>query len=126
MTAWALAPLATVNYYQSVVAKMGPKVAADFVRLYMVPGMQHCGGGPGPDSFGDAPSGTKEDPQHSMSAALERWVEAGIAPDKIIATKYAGKDVVRTRPLCPYPKVARYLGTGSTDEATSFTCAEPK
>jgi hypothetical protein len=122
----ALAPLATVNYYQSVVAKMGPKVAADFVRLYMVPGMQHCGGGPGPDSFGDAPSGTKEDPQHSMSAALERWVEAGIAPDKIIATKYAGKDVVRTRPLCPYPKVARYLGTGSTDEATSFTCAEPK
>jgi hypothetical protein len=121
----ALAPMATVDYYQSVVAKMGPKVATEFVRLYMVPGMQHCGGGPGPDSFGATP-GPKEDAQHSMSAALERWVETGIPPDKIIATKYAGKDVARTRPLCPYPKVARYLGKGSTDEATSFTCVEPK
>jgi feruloyl esterase len=118
----ALAPLATVDYYQSVVTKMGPKVAAEFVRLYMVPGMQHCGGGPGPDSFGATPSGPKEDPQHSMSATLERWVEAGIPPDKIIATKYAGKDVVRARPLCPYPQVARYSGTGSTDDAVNFKC----
>jgi hypothetical protein len=118
----ALAPKATVNYYQSVAAKMGPKVTAEFVRLYMVPGMQHCGGGPGPDSFGATTSGPKEDAQHSMSAALERWVEAGIPPDKIIATKYAGKDVVRTRPLCPYPQVARYSGTGSTDDAANFKC----
>jgi Tannase and feruloyl esterase len=118
----ALAPLASVNYYQRVVAKMGPKVAAEFVRLYMVPGMQHCSGGPGPDSFGATPSGSKEDPLRSMSAALERWVEAGIPPDKIIATKYSGKDVVRTRPLCPYPQVARYSGTGGTDDAANFKC----
>jgi feruloyl esterase len=118
----ALAPMATVNYYQSVLAKMGPKESADLVRLYMVPGMQHCGGGPGPDSFGATPGGPKEDAQHSMSSALERWVETGIPPDKIIATKYAGKDVVRTRPLCPYPQVARYSGTGSTDDAANFKC----
>jgi feruloyl esterase len=122
----ALAPLATVDYYQSVVAKIGPKEAAGFVRLYMVPGMQHCGGGPGPDSFGATPSGPKEDSQHSMSAALERWVETGIPPDKIIATKYAGKDVVRTRPLCPYPQVTRYSGTGSTDDAANFKCVVDK
>jgi hypothetical protein len=122
----ALAPLATVNYYQSVVAKMGAKDTTGFVRLYMVPGMQHCGGGPGPDSFGATPSGTKDDAQHSLSAALERWVEAGIPPDKIIATKYAGKDVVRTRPLCPYPQVAKYLGSGNTDDAASFKCVESK
>jgi hypothetical protein len=122
----ALAPLATINYYQSVVSKMGPKDAAGLVRLYMVPGMQHCGGGPGPDSFGATPSSPKEDAQHSMSAALERWVETGVPPDKIIATKYMGKDVVRTRPLCPYPQVAKYSGSGSTDDAANFKCVESK
>jgi hypothetical protein len=122
----ALAPLASVDYYQSVVAKMGPKDAAGFVRLYMVPGMQHCAGGPGPDSFGATPSGPREDPLRSMSAALERWVETSIPPDKIIATKYAGKEVVRTRPLCPYPQVARYAGSGSTDDAANFKCVDSK
>ena len=122
----ALAPLASVNYYQSVVSKMGQKQAADFVRLYMIPGMQHCGGGPGPDSFGATPSSPKEDAQHSMSAALERWVETGVPPDKIIATKYMGKDVVRTRPLCPYPQVARYSGTGGADDEANFKCVVGK
>jgi Tannase and feruloyl esterase len=122
----ALAPMATVNYYQSVVSKMGQKQAAEFVRLYMVPGMQHCGGGPGPDSFGATPGGPANDSKHSMSAALEAWVETGVAPGKIIASKYAAGSAVRSRPLCPYPQVARYSGSGSTDEATSFTCADPK
>ncbi len=85
----ALAPTATVNYYQSVVAKMGQKQTGDFVRLYMVPGMQHCGGGPGPDSFGATPGGHLTDSGHNMSVALEDWVEKGVAPGKIIATKYA-------------------------------------
>ncbi len=113
----ALAPLATINYYESVVAKMGQKQTADFVRLYMVPGMQHCGGGPGPDSFGAASADPKDDPKHSLSVALEGWVEKGTMPGSIVATKYAAGSAVRTRPLCPYPQVARYSGTGSTDEA---------
>jgi hypothetical protein len=98
-------PVGTVNYYQSVVAKMGRKETADFVRLYMVPGMQHCFFGPGPDSFGAAPGGPQADSEHSMSAALEGWVEKGTAPDKIIAAKFARGNIVRTRPLCPYPKL---------------------
>jgi feruloyl esterase len=118
----ALAPIATVNYYQSVAAKMGQKQTGDFVRLYMVPGMQHCGGGPGADSFGATPGGHLTDSGHNMSVALEDWVEKGVAPGKIIATKYAGADAVRTRPLCPYPQVARYSGTGSTDDAANFKC----
>ncbi len=122
----ALAPMATVNYYQKVVAKFGQKQAADFVRLYMVPGMQHCGGGPGADSFGATPGATRSDPEHSMTAALEAWVEKDLPPAKIVAIKYNAADVVRTRPLCPYPQVARYFGKGSTDEAANFKCVEGK
>ena len=123
----ALAPSATVNYYQSVVSKMGQKPTAEFVRLYMVPGMQHCGGGPGTDSFGATPAGPATDPQHSMSAALEAWVEQKNAPPtKIVATKYADGHAVRTRPLCPYPQVARYSGSGSSDDAANFKCIESK
>jgi feruloyl esterase len=114
-----LSPMGTVDYYNSVVTKMGRKGAEGFSRLYMVPGMQHCYGGPGPNTFGGA-----------MTAALERWVEDGVAPGAIIATKYKtdgdpASGVLRTRPLCPYPQVARYKGTGSTDEAANFTCKAP-
>ena len=118
----ALAPIATVNYYQNVIAKMGQKPTTDFVRLYMVPGMQHCGGGPGADSFGATPGGPQSDAGHSLSTALEGWVEKNAAPDKIIATKYSSGQAVRTRPLCPYPQVAKYSGSGSTDDAANFTC----
>ena len=119
----------TVNYYQSVVSKMGRKQADEFVELYMVPGMQHCGGGPGPNDFG-AGVVPGADPEHSMSAALERWVEKGAGPDKIIATKYKADNnhangVLRTRPLCRYPMVAHYQGSGSTDDASNFTCIAP-
>jgi len=118
----ALAPLATINYYHSVMTKMGAKQTADFVRLYMVPGMQHCGGGPGPDSFGATP-GTRHADGESMSAALEHWVEDRTAPDKIVAAKFDAGKIMRTRPLCPYPQTAKYSGSGSTDEAANFTCA---
>ena len=126
----ALVPTATVNYYENVVAKMGPKDTAGFVRLYMVPGMNHCAAGPGPNSFGSGPA-RSVDPDFSMFAALERWVEIGTAPDKIIATKYKmdgnpASGVSRTRPLCPYPQVARYKGSGSADEAANFACVEAK
>jgi feruloyl esterase len=81
--------------------------------------LQHCYGGPGPNTFGGP-----------MTAALERWVEEGVAPAAIIATKYKtdgdpASGVVRTRPLCPYPQVARYKGTGKTNETANFTCKEP-
>jgi feruloyl esterase len=127
----AEAPLGTVNYYESVVSKMGQKNTADFVRLYMVPGMQHCIGGPGPDSFGGLTPGAPADPQHSMSVAVERWVEKGVAPEQIIATKYKidgnlASGAVLTRPLCPYPQVAKYRGAGSTDEAANFVCVESR
>ena len=76
----------------------------------MAPGMGHCGGGPGPNQF-------------DALTALEQWVEKGVAPDKLLATHSTNGKVDRTRPLCPYPQVARYKGTGSIDEAANFTCA---
>jgi len=115
----AIAPVNTVNYYQTVVSKMGPKQAAGFVELYMVPGMQHCGGGPGPSEFGALVPNTL-DPEHSMARALEHWVEDGVAPKDVIA-----KSANRTRPLCPYPQVAKYKGSGSTDDASNFVCEAP-
>jgi feruloyl esterase len=114
---------ATVDYYQSVAAKMGN--TNPFLRLYLAPGVQHCAGGPGPDSFGQGtvPHG---DPQHDLAAALERWVEQGVAPEQIVASKVKAGAVVRTRPLCPYPQVARWSGSGSTDDAANFTCVAAK
>jgi hypothetical protein len=124
----AIPPLNAINYYQSVVSKMGAKEAGGFVRLYMVPGMQHCSGGPGPNVFGQSTVAEK-DPQHDMSAALELWVEKGTAPAEIVATKYKGDTpatgVLRTRPLCAYPLVARWKGNGSSDDAANFACVKP-
>ncbi len=121
----ALTPLNTINYYNSIVEKIGPRKAEQFVRLYMVPGMQHCGGGPGPSRF----ALTWTDPQHDMLLALEQWVERGMAPGTIIAEKPAAPgsqvQIGRTRPLCPYPQVARYKGSGSIDDAVNFSCVAP-
>ncbi len=118
---WSDAAIAagnTINYYESVVAKLGKKQAGTFVRLFMVPGMQHCGGGSGPNSFGQFGVGAG-DAEHDIDAALERWVEQGTAPERIIATN---RDRARTLPLCAYPLTARYKGSGSTGDAASFTC----
>lgn len=125
----ALAPLNTVNYYDSVESRMGESTVAAFARLYMVPGMQHCDGGPGPDSFGQTGPTTHADPQHNIALALQQWVESGVAPASIIATKYVGDDpgkgVKMTRPLCPYPQAATWTGKGSTDDAANFVCKLP-
>ena len=112
-------------YYGAVQKKMGPQTAS-FTRLYMAPGVFHCRGGPGPDAFGGSgvPSPTP-DPDHDLLMALVAWVEQGRAPERIIASKVENGRVVRTRPLCPYPAVARYRGQGSTDEAASFECRVP-
>ncbi len=122
----ALPPVNTINYFQSVVAKLGQRQANGFMRLYMAPGVQHCAGGPGPDTFGQMVTSAQSDPQHDLTLALERWVEQGVAPDQVIATKRQGANqqaqASRTRPLCPYPQVARYKGSGSTDDAANFNC----
>jgi hypothetical protein len=125
----AITALNTINYYDSVVAKMGQKNVDSFVRLYMVPGVQHCGGGPGPDYFGEVGRLTFDDPSHSLDASLEQWVEKGAAPGTIIASKYPDKDhhhVTMTRPLCPYPQAAKYKGGGDANEAGNFECAAGK
>jgi feruloyl esterase len=116
-TGWAdpvVPPQDTVAYYDAVVKAMGGlEKTRDFYRFFLAPGMGHCGGGPGPNQF-------------DMLTALEQWVEKGVAPDRIVATHSTNARVDRTRPLCMYPLVARWKGSGSTDEAVNFACvAEP-
>ncbi|HEY7389260.1 MAG TPA: tannase/feruloyl esterase family alpha/beta hydrolase [Bryobacteraceae bacterium] len=111
---WAdtiLEPLMGVNYYEQAVAKNGPETS-DFFRLFMAPGMAHCGGGNGPDR------------KDSVTAIVD-WVEKDKAPASIIASRVVNQHVVRTRPLCPYPQVARYSGQGSIDDASNFRCVAP-
>lgn len=131
----AIPPLSTVNYYKSVIATMGERRTRSFVRLFMVPGMQHCGEGPGASSFGADEAAAPFNAADNMFDALENWVEHGVAPEKIIATKYEkGADpksgVEMTRPLCAYPLTAKYSGSGSPKNAANFACvnlpAEPK
>ena len=122
----AIPALNTVHYYGEVEAKSGHE-ADSFVRLYMVPGMQHCDGGTGPDTFGTSGSWSANDPQHNVRIALEDWVEHGTAPGTIIAAKVAegasqGSPTM-TRPLCPYPQAAKYNGSGDPNNAESFVCA---
>jgi feruloyl esterase len=100
-------PLSTLKYVTAAEAKLG-KDADKSLRLFMVPGMYHCRGGPGPDSF-DALS------------ALESWVEKGVPPASI---KAENKTKGFTRPLCPYPQVAKYKGTGDQNDAANFACAK--
>ncbi len=126
-----ISPLNTVNYYNSVVATIGSQTADESLRLYMVPGMQHCGGGPGATSFGQDEAASRSSADHDIFAALVEWVEDGKAPSTIVATKYGEDDppknakpqVEMTRPLCPYPQAAKYNGTGDKSLATSFVCA---
>lgn len=101
----AISPLNSIDYFESVQKKMGD--TGEFYRLFMVPGMEHCAGGPGPNDF-------------DAMGALVSWVEDGNPPDHILASRPG-----RTRPLCPYPKVAKYDGSGSTDNAINFTCGTP-
>jgi Tannase and feruloyl esterase len=105
--------LNTIKYYKAVVDRLGgPAKASSSVRLFLAPGMGHCGGGEGPNAF-------------DKVGALERWVEQGTAPDRLNATHSTDGKVDRTRPLCAYPQVARYTGTGSIDDAANFVCRAP-
>ena len=112
-----IAPQNSINYYDSVVGAMGgAEKVKNSMRLFMAPGMNHCFGGDGPFVF-------------DTFTTLEQWVEKGKAPDQIIAAHFAGGGVSsakpdRTRPLCPYPQVAKYKGSGSTDDAANFVCSK--
>lgn len=119
----AIPALNTVNYYESVIAKVGRANANSFTRLYMVPGMQHCGGGPGPENFGEALDATAADPQHNIRITLENWVEKGTAPGSFVVSKAATANSPEvTRPLCPYPQAAKYKGSGDPNRAENFVC----
>jgi hypothetical protein len=122
----AISALNTTNYYDSVVGRMGTRDTEAFLRLYMVPGMLHCGGGPGTDSFGQSGGPELKDAQHNVQLSLEQWVEKGSAPAEIVATKFQGAgtsaSVRMTRPLCPYPQEAKYKG-GDSNDASSFVCS---
>jgi len=106
----ALVPAsAVVDYYGRVESAIGAQATRRSVRLYMVPGMIECNGGPGTDTF-------------DMLDVIRRWVERGQAPTDVLASRVEYGKVVRTRPLCPYPQLATYKGKGSTDDAKNFVC----
>jgi feruloyl esterase len=126
-----IAPLHTVEYYDSVVARVAgynafpPTITPQsafykaalkktqlFARLFMVPGMQHCNGGPGPNTF-------------DVLGTLVQWVENGVAPDKMIASHSTSGVVDSTRPLCPYPQVAKWTGVGNINDAANYVCQDP-
>ena len=126
-------PEFNIQYYERVIARMGKDDAAalkqtqDFYRLFVVPGMGHCSSGPGPNAFGGlAQPAVPIDPQHDILSALEQWVEHGVAPAQLIATKYVKDDpkqgIAMQRPVCPYPQEAEYKGRGSTADAANFAC----
>jgi Tannase and feruloyl esterase len=121
-----------INYFDSVVASQkGLDKTQAFFRAFLVPGLYHCSGGPGPIAFGTAgdPPASQNDADHNILRALERWVETGTAPAQVVATKYVDNDakkaVVFQRPLCPYPQVAMYKGSGDMNDAANFSCRVP-
>ena len=107
-------PANTINYLTQVTKTLGGGKQEDWMRLFLLPGVGHCGGGVGPD-------------QADFLTALEQWREHGAAPAQIVASRNLGRAALppMTRPLCPYPQLAKYSGTGSTDDAKSFVCAAP-
>jgi feruloyl esterase len=123
----SVSPLETIDYYKSVVATAtgagafgdgteaflhGVNQTEQFIRLFIVPGMDHCGGGPGPNTF-------------EAFGSLVNWVEHKQAPGKMIASHLTAGQVDRMRPLCPYPMTSQYTGQGSTDDAAGFVCKLP-
>lgn len=113
----ALSPMKTILFYEQLadLTKGGYPALQKNVRLFMVPGMQHCGGGPGPNVF-------------SLLTALDAWVDQGLAPDQILATKYTNdrrtEPVVRRMPLCKFPEQAKYSGAGDVNDAVNWSCSE--
>jgi feruloyl esterase len=105
-------PLNSVIYHNNVLKTVGKEKAANSIALFMIPGMNHCAGGPGTDTF-------------DKVKVIEEWVEQGKKPTQIVASHLLNGQVDKTRPLCPYPQVAKYKGAGSTDDASNFSCVAP-
>lgn len=134
----AVSALSSIEYFEKVQSFLSKypdarsdssRTVSDFYRLFMVPGMGHCVGGAGPNKFGNLPMSygpTSNDPNRDIFAAMERWVEKGTAPDKIIGTETIPADPSKpmSRPLCPYPQSAKYKGSGDPIDAANFVCGK--
>lgn len=125
-------PAQTIAFYDDTIQKTGGvEPTQAFARLFLAPGVMHCGGGGGPNTFNSATDATRRPPSadadHDLFTALEQWVEQGAAPDRVIATRYVdndrGRGVEIQRPLCAYPARAWYRGEGDPGEARNFTCS---
>jgi hypothetical protein len=130
----AITALSSIDYYEDVRTFLDrfpdPRSenadVDDFYRLFLVPGMGHCSGGIGPSSFGNGFLSARTDAEHDLLSALEAWVEQDTVPEKLIGAGTAGDPTATlTRPLCPYPQTARYLGRGNSNDAANFECALP-
>jgi len=113
---WAdtqVTPLNSIDYFQKVASRIGAPIVGTSIQLYMVPGMNHCNGGPGTDQF-------------NKITALEQWMATGTAPETIPASRVTNGVVDRTRPLCTFGRVAKWNGTGSSDDAANFSCVAPE
>jgi hypothetical protein len=126
----AISPANTVAYFESVEQRMGKEKVGTFVRLYMIPGMEHCVNGPGASAFGQFGAETAKGPKYGLFDSLEDWVEKGSPSENVFATKYepgpnGAMKAAFTRPLCAYPKVARYTGSGDATDAANFACVAP-
>jgi feruloyl esterase len=126
----AIPPTSSIGYYEEVAAKLGGRQKlASFYRLFMAPGMQHCGGGLGPSAVGGVfgPNPPIRDPAHDLVSALAQWVENGAAPLEITATLYRdgdpAKGIAAQRPWCTYPLVAHFSGQGAHTDASNFVCS---
>jgi feruloyl esterase len=126
--------------FDQQVEKLSPQVVAataqafgkrvqDYHRLFLLPAVSHCGGGTGPNAIGGGapePTANLRDADHHTVSAVIKWVEQGVAPEKIIASRIVSGAVVRSRPVCPYPAQAAYNGSGNIDDAANFSCVTPK
>jgi feruloyl esterase len=126
----AISPWNTVAYYKQVQKTMGDQKAESFTRLYMIPGMEHCFGGPGATAFGQFGIGTAKGPSNGLFDSLQDWVEKSAPDEAVFATKFGpgangAMKPVMTRPLCAYPAVATYSGTGDPMDAANFACIKP-
>lgn len=133
----ALPPGVTINYYEKIRARMGKDEADKFVRLYMVPGLQHCFAGPGANTFGQLVTNSETDPARNINVTMEAWREKGRVPGPVTAVRYDYSGPLKSlfvqdpahaefsRTLCPYPQVARWDGQGNVKAASSFKCSTP-
>ena len=126
---WAdqqISPFASVDFTNQMVGKMGKAKADTFYRMYMLPGIYHCSGGPGVGNIGDSSAAAAHDPQHDLVEAIDAWVTKKQAPSVLIGTHLDENGKAdRTRPLCPYPQEAAYKGAGDSNDARNFVCRDP-